>query len=98
MATLKAETAVAVHVLGIDPDLRVLLDQGSSGPGSGWSLPAGVLATGQDPNSLAQLLVRRAGAVPRKLQVVDIESEFVGACSASTSSSSAAPSGCGASR
>jgi hypothetical protein len=78
VATLEAETAVAVHVLGVDPDLRVLLDQGSSGPGSGWSLPAGVLATGQSPNRLAQLLVRRAGAVPRKLQVVDVESEFVG--------------------
>ena len=35
VATLKAETAVAVHVLGIDPDLRVLLDQGPLGPEAG---------------------------------------------------------------
>jgi hypothetical protein len=78
IATLQAETAVAVHVLGIDPELRVLLDQEAAvaDPGTGWSLPAAMLRTGQDPSRLAQQLVRQAGALPRRMDVVAVESEY----------------------
>jgi hypothetical protein len=77
-ASLKAETVVAVHVFGSDPDLRVLLDRNAAAadPGVGWSLPSAILRTGEDPSSLAQYLMRRAGALPRRTRVVDVESEY----------------------
>ncbi len=77
-ASLKAETVVAVHVFGIDPDLRVLLDRDAAAadPGEGWSLPSALLRTGEDPSYLAQYLMRRAGAVPRRTGVVDVESDY----------------------
>jgi hypothetical protein len=78
LATLKADTAVVVHVLGVDSELRVLLDQVPSGSGAVWTLPTGALETGQDPRQLGRALVRRAGAVPQRLDVVALESEFTG--------------------
>ena len=77
-ASLKAETVVAVHVFGIDPDLRVLLsrDAAAADPGEGWSLPSALLRTGEDPSYLAQHLMRRAGAVPRRTGVVDVDSDY----------------------
>jgi hypothetical protein len=77
-ASLKAETVVAVHVFGIDPDLRVLLDReaADADPGKGWSLPSAILRTGEDPSSLAQYLMRRAGARPKQTRVVEVESAY----------------------
>ena len=77
-ASLKAETVMAVHVFGIDPDLRVLLDRDAAAadPGVGWSLPSAILRTGEDPTYLAQYLMRRAGALPKQTRVVDVESDY----------------------
>ena len=77
-ASLKAETVMAVHVFGIDPELRVLLDRDAAAadPGVGWSLPSAILRTGEDPTYLAQYLMRRAGALPKQTRVVDVESDY----------------------
>jgi hypothetical protein len=77
-ASLKAETVMAVHVFGIDPELRVLLDRDAAAadPGVGWSLPSAILRTGEDPTYLAQYLMRRAGALPKQTRVVDVETDY----------------------
>jgi hypothetical protein len=77
-ASLKVETVMAVHVFGIDPELRVLLDRDAAAadPGVGWSLPSALLRTGEDPTYLAQYLMRRAGALPKQTRVVDVETDY----------------------
>ena len=70
-----ATTRIAVHVLAVDPDRRVLLDRAWS-PASGmWGLPTALVEVGEDPTVRARRLVLAAGTVPATcVEVIDLES------------------------
>jgi len=68
-------TRIAVHVLGVDPDRRVLLDRARPPSEPVWGLPGAVVAPGEDPVVRARRLVSDAGAIAAtRVEVIDLES------------------------
>ncbi|WP_161988676.1 NUDIX domain-containing protein [Pedococcus bigeumensis] len=68
-------TRIAVHVLGIDPERRVLLDRAQPPHEPLWGLPSALVAVGEDPVVRARRLVSEAGALTAtRVEVIDLES------------------------
>ena len=68
-------TRIAVHVLGVDPDRRVLLDRPRPPEETGWGLPGALVEVGEDPVLRARRLVSEAGALTAtRVEVIDLES------------------------
>ncbi len=68
-------TRIAVHVLGVDPDRRVLLDRARPPMEPVWGLPGALVEPGQDPVVRARQLVSDAGALTAtRVEVIDLES------------------------
>jgi ADP-ribose pyrophosphatase YjhB (NUDIX family) len=68
-------TRIAVHVLGVDPDRRVLLDRARPPMEPVWGLPGALVEPGEDPVVRARQLVSDAGALTAtRVEVIDLES------------------------
>jgi ADP-ribose pyrophosphatase YjhB (NUDIX family) len=68
-------TRVAVHVLAVDPERRVLLDHVRQVHPQQWGMPQALVAVGEDPAVTARRLVVAAGAVPAtRAEVIDLDS------------------------
>jgi ADP-ribose pyrophosphatase YjhB (NUDIX family) len=68
-------TRIAVHVLGIDPERRVLLDRAQPPHEPLWGLPGALVEVGEDPVVRARRLVSQAGALTAtRVEVIDLES------------------------
>jgi hypothetical protein len=68
-------TRLAVHVLAVDPDRRILLDADGSVSPMEWGMPSRLLDVGEDPSVVARRLVLDAGSVPAtRAEVIDLES------------------------
>ncbi|WP_091787966.1 NUDIX domain-containing protein [Pedococcus dokdonensis] len=68
-------TRIAVHVLGVDPDRRVLLDRARPPLEPVWGLPGALVEPGEDPVVRARQLVSDAGALTAtRVEVIDLES------------------------
>ena len=68
-------TRIAVHVLGVDPDRRVLLDLSRPPLEPVWGLPGTLVEPGDDPVVRVRQLVSDAGALTAtRVEVIDLES------------------------
>ncbi|MEP6856673.1 MAG: NUDIX hydrolase [Pedococcus sp.] len=68
-------TRIAVHVLCIDPERRVLLDRAKPPREPLWALPGALIDVGEDPVVCARRLVSEAGALTAtRAEVIDLES------------------------
>lgn len=68
-------TRIAVHVLGVDPDRRVLLDRAQPPFAPEWGLPGTMVEPGEDPVVRARQLISEAGALTAtRVEVIDLES------------------------
>jgi ADP-ribose pyrophosphatase YjhB (NUDIX family) len=68
-------TRIAVHVLAVDPERRVLLDHVRQVSPQQWGMPHAVAEPGEDPAVCARRLVVAAGAVPAtRVEVIDLDS------------------------
>src|SRR6476646_5361711 len=72
-------TCIAVHVLSIDPDRRVLLDRATAPEQPHWGLPSAMVQVGEDPVIRVRRLVSEAGALTAtRAEVIDLESVVEG--------------------
>ena len=72
-------TCIAVHVLSVDPDRRVLLDRATPPEQPFWGLPGAVIEVGEDPVIRVRRLVSAAGALTAtRAEVIDVESVVEG--------------------
>ena len=68
-------TRIAVHVLGVDPDRRVLLDRAQPPLDPVWGLPGTMVQPGEDPVVRVRQLISEAGALTAtRVEVIDLES------------------------
>jgi len=68
-------TRLAVHVLAIDPERRVLLDHVRQVSPHQWGMPQALVEVGADPSECERRLVVAAGAVPAtRVEVIDLDS------------------------
>lgn len=75
LVAMPLTTRLAVHVLAVDPERRILLDAEDHTRPMQWGMPSALLAVGEDPASVARRLVLDAGAVPAtRAEVIDLES------------------------
>ncbi len=78
-AAVPLRTRIAVHVLGVDPDRRVLLDRARPPQEPVWGLPGAMVEVGEDPVLRARTLVSEAGALAAtRVEVIDLESVVEG--------------------